>query len=135
MNQALGTLQTIREFAGPRQTVGLNDATIERFVDLDPSLADAIADAGRIHEALQAEYGELLSGDESEAAAFLQTDFVNFYPANTVNPYISMAAAGPWIVTSHGAVLHDNGGYGMLGAGHSPRATLLLGAGYRTRAA
>ncbi len=124
MNQALGTLQTIREFAGSRQTVGLDDATIERFVDLDPSLADAIADAGRIHTALQTEYGELLAGDESEAAAFLQTDFVNFYPANTVNPYISMAAAGPWIVTSHGAVLHDNGGYGMLGAGHSPRAIM-----------
>ena len=124
MNQALGTLQTIREFAGPRQTVGLDDATIERFVNLDPSLADAIADAGRIHAQLQAEYGELLAGDESEAAAFLQTDFVNFYPANTVNPYISMAAAGPWIVTSHGAVLHDNGGYGMLGAGHSPRAIM-----------
>ena len=124
MNQALGTLQTIRDFAGTRQTVGLDDATIERFLDLDPNLANAIADAGRIHTALQAEYGELLAGDESEAAAFLQSDFVNFYPANTVNPYISMAAAGPWIITSHGAVLHDNGGYGMLGAGHSPRAIM-----------
>ncbi|MEC9389782.1 MAG: aminotransferase class III-fold pyridoxal phosphate-dependent enzyme [Myxococcota bacterium] len=124
MNQALGTLQTIRDFAGTRQTVGLDDATIERFLDLDPNLANAIADAGRIHKALQAEYGELLAGDESDAAAFLQSDFVNFYPANTVNPYISMAAAGPWIITSHGAVLHDNGGYGMLGAGHSPRAIM-----------
>ena len=35
-----------------------------------------------------------------------------------------MAAAGPWIVTSHGAVVHDGGGYGMLGGGHSPRAIM-----------
>ena len=124
MNHALGTLQTIRQFAGPRQTVGLDDATIERFLELDPSLGRAIEDAGRVHAALQEDYSELLQSDESETAAALQTDFVNFYPANTVNPYIAMAAAGPWIVTSHGAVLHDNGGYGMLGAGHSPQAIM-----------
>src|SRR5690606_23437508 len=27
---------------------------------------------------------------------------------------------GPWIVTLKGAVLHDSGGYGMLGFGHAP---------------
>ena len=32
-----------------------------------------------------------------------------------------MAGSGPWIITSPGAVIHDNGGYGMLGMGHSPR--------------
>ena len=66
MNQALGTLQTIRDFAGTRQTVGLDDATIERFLELDPNLANAIADAGRIHKALQTEYGELLAGERGE---------------------------------------------------------------------
>ena len=30
-------------------------------------------------------------------------------------------AQGPWIITSHGAVIHDNGGYGMLGSGHGPK--------------
>jgi acetylornithine/succinyldiaminopimelate/putrescine aminotransferase len=41
-----------------------------------------------------------------------------------VNPYVALAAAGPWIVTSHGSVLHDNGGYGMLGFGHNPSAVI-----------
>ena len=35
-----------------------------------------------------------------------------------------LAALGPWIVTSHGAVLHDSGGYGMLGLGHAPDAVV-----------
>ena len=28
------------------------------------------------------------------------------------------------IVTSHGAVVHDNGGYGMLGSGHGPDSVI-----------
>ena len=54
----------------------------------------------------------------------LQSGFVNFYNPATVNPYVAIAARGPWIVTSHGAVIHDNGGYGMLGAGHGPDAVI-----------
>ena len=62
----------------------------------------------------------LLSMNESELSSLLQSDYVNFYSAATVNPYVAIAAKGPWIVTSHGAVIHDNGGYGMLGMGHGP---------------
>jgi hypothetical protein len=29
----------------------------------------------------------------------------------------------PWVVTLKGAVIHDSGGYGMLGAGHAPAPT------------
>ena len=58
--------------------------------------------------------------DESELVTLLQADFVNFYAPATVNPYVAISGSGPWIVTSHGAVLHDNGGYGMLGGGHGP---------------
>ena len=50
----------------------------------------------------------------------LQSGYINFYKSATVNQYIAIAAKGPWIVTSHGAVVHDNGGYGMLGSGHGP---------------
>ncbi|NDF34148.1 MAG: lysine 6-aminotransferase, partial [Euryarchaeota archaeon] len=50
----------------------------------------------------------------------MQINFVNFYAPATINPYVAVAAKGPWIVTSHGAVVHDNGGYGMLGGGHGP---------------
>ena len=54
----------------------------------------------------------------------LQEDYVNFYAPATVNPYVALSARGPWIVTSHGAVVHDNGGYGMLGAGHGPNSVI-----------
>ena len=124
MNDSLQVLNSIRSFAGPRQTVGIDDRTLLTFLDIDPTLAEAIADAGRIHTQLKSEYGDLLARDEAATTAVLQADFINFYPENTVNPYIAMAAAGPWIVTTHGAVVHDNGGYGMLGAGHSPKAIM-----------
>jgi len=124
MNGPMETLNTIRSYAGSRQTVGIDDALLTKHLALDPTLAQAIEDAGRIHAKLKTQFAELLAGDEAEAAAILQEDFVNFYPANTVNPYISMAGCGPWIVTTHGAVLHDNGGYGMLGMGHSPKVIM-----------
>ena len=50
----------------------------------------------------------------------MQAGYVNFYPDDAVNPYVALAARGPWIVTLKGAVLHDSGGYGMLGFGHAP---------------
>jgi acetylornithine/succinyldiaminopimelate/putrescine aminotransferase len=37
---------------------------------------------------------------------------------------VGVAARGPWVVTLKGRVLHDNGGYGMLGFGHAPEAVL-----------
>ena len=52
---------------------------------------------------------------------FFISSFVNFYASATINPYVAISAQGPWIVTSHGAVIHDNGGYGMLGSGHGPK--------------
>ena len=58
--------------------------------------------------------------DERNLIDLLQKDYVNFYPEPCINPYVALSAKGPWIVTSHGAVLHDNGGYGMLGMGHGP---------------
>src|SRR5262249_40898553 len=53
-----------------------------------------------------------------------QSDFVNFYDEDAVNPYVALAARGPWVVTLKGAVVHDSGGYGMLGFGHTPKAIL-----------
>jgi acetylornithine/succinyldiaminopimelate/putrescine aminotransferase len=121
---SMDTLTTIRAFATSRQTVGIDDASIAQFLETEPSLVQAIKDAGLLHAQLQQEFPVLLASDEAEAAKALQEDFVNFYPANTVNPYITLAAKGPWIITTHGAVLHDNGGYGMLGMGHSPTAIM-----------
>jgi len=53
--------------------------------------------------------------DEHELCKLLQERLLNFYVPPSVNPYVPLAAAGPWIITTHGAVLHDSGGYGMLG--------------------
>ena len=57
---------------------------------------------------------------EGQLIAEIQQGWCHLYPEDTRNPYIPLAAKGPWIITMHGAVLHDNGGYGMLGFGHSP---------------
>jgi len=124
MNHPMEALRAIREFAGSRQTVGIDDAALVSFLEKDETLAEALLEACRSHQSLQSQFPELLAGDEREASEALQADFVNFYPANTVNPNIALTARGPWIVTSHGAVLHDSGGYGMLGLGHSPRAIM-----------
>ncbi len=124
MSAHMNALNSIRSFSTARDTVGIDDANIEKFLALDPSLGTAIEDAARVHEALKSEFPELLAGPESAAVAALQSDYINFYPENTINPYIAMAGSGPWIITSHGAVLHDNGGYGMLGMGHSPRSIM-----------
>jgi glutamate-1-semialdehyde aminotransferase len=62
----------------------------------------------------------LLDLDEDAQMREVQAGFVNFYAEDAVNPYVALAARGPWVVTLKGAVLHDNGGYGMLGFGHAP---------------
>jgi acetylornithine/succinyldiaminopimelate/putrescine aminotransferase len=62
--------------------------------------------------------------DEAEQVAAVQADFVNFYPEDGVNPYVALAARGPWVVTLKGAVVYDAGGYGMIGFGHTPKAVL-----------
>ncbi len=126
MTSAKTALQAIRNHAGTRQTLGLDDATVDRFLALDPTLAEAILAAQAEHKAMAADHAELLAADEAALALALQTDFVNFYPPETVNPYVALAARGPWVITTHGAVIHDNGGYGMLGMGHAPAEILAV---------
>ena len=122
----LATLADIRSRTGQAQTNGLNDSIISDFLETDPSLSRAIEEASGNFQSLINDMGdELFSMKESDLGAHLQTDYVNFYSAATVNPYVAIAARGPWIVTSHGAVLHDNGGYGMLGMGHGPDDVIL----------
>jgi acetylornithine/succinyldiaminopimelate/putrescine aminotransferase len=121
---AIDRLHELQRAAGERQTVGLPDDVVSRFLATDPRLVDAIERAVDAHQAMAAEWGELLRGSEDELVRALQEDFVNFYEPSTVNPYVPLAGRGPWIVTTHGAVLHDDGGYGMLGAGHAPEFVL-----------
>jgi len=116
-------LEELRSFGGERITDGLPDDTVTEALGDFPELTLAIAQAAEQHRALRGEWSQL-KGDERALVEFLQRDYVNFYTPATVNPYVPLAAAGPWIVTSHGAVLHDNGGYGMLGMGHAPAPVL-----------
>ena len=119
-------LRELREFGGKPRTTGLDDASIERMAARDPLLGSAVADALARHRALRAEPGmePFLRLDEVEQLAQAQAGFVNFYPDDAINPYLAAAARGPWVVTLKGAVVHDNGGYGMLGFGHNAPAIL-----------
>jgi acetylornithine/succinyldiaminopimelate/putrescine aminotransferase len=117
-------LAPLRAHSGARRTTGLDDATLERFAASHPELVEAIDAAVAEHERIRAEFPELLDLDEAAQARAVQGGYVNFYSDDTVNPYVALVARGPWVVTLNGAVLHDSGGYGMLGFGHTPKAVL-----------
>lgn len=117
-------LNEIRSFGGQRKTLGLPDDVIVRFAETDAKLAQAVEEAHAAHSRWREVFPELLKLDETDQIHAIQKHFVNFYPDDAVNPYVSLAARGPWLVTLKGAVLHDSGGYGMLGHGHAPEAVL-----------
>jgi acetylornithine/succinyldiaminopimelate/putrescine aminotransferase len=121
---SLDTLHAIRAASGEAWTRGLPDDVVARFVESDPRLAGAIERAANERARWQAAYPGLLELPEKELCRRLQAQVLNFYPAAGINPYVPISALGPWIVTSHGAVLHDSGGYGMLGLGHAPESVV-----------
>ena len=117
-------LHAIRRPGGTVITKGLDDDTLVSFIASDSSLATAIDLAHDAFEQLRESHADLLAMDEAEQLTAIQSGLVNFYAHDAVNPYASLAAKGPWIVTLKGAVIHDSGGYGMLGFGHAPDAIL-----------
>ena len=120
-SDAFSKLESIRSNTGDSVTSGLLDSEILKFLSLDSNLSVAIGQAYTYHIDLKEELGaDTLMKSEISLIKSLQSGFVNFYKPETVNQYIAIAAKGPWVVTSHGAVVHDNGGYGMLGSGHGP---------------
>ena len=121
MGEGMEALLQIRHSTGEPKTTGLSDEVILDFLESDPSLSRAIDEASDNFQSLSSDLGSrLFEMQEVDLVSELQSDYVNFYSAPTVNPYVAIAARGPWIITSHGAVLHDNGGYGMMGMGHGP---------------
>jgi len=120
-DSSFSKLEDIRKNSGKSDTSGLLDSEISKFLSLDSNLAISIDQAYKFHLSLREELGlDTLMKSESSLIKDLQSGFINFYALATVNEYIAIAAKGPWIVTSHGAIIHDNGGYGMLGLGHGP---------------
>jgi acetylornithine/succinyldiaminopimelate/putrescine aminotransferase len=120
----LDRLNALRKHGGPARTTGLPDDVILDFAERDPKLKEAVAAAWEAYQELSSEEPELLKLDEAGQAQAIQEGYVNFYADDAVNPYVALAARGPWLVTLKGAVLYDVGGYGMIGAGHAPEAVL-----------
>jgi len=120
----LAKLAPLRAHAGTRRTPGLDDATIARFASTHAELVEAIDAASEEYARVRGDIAELLDLDEDAQVHAVQAGYINFYPDDAVNPYVALTARGPWIVTLKGAVLHDSGGYGMLGFGHAPAAIL-----------
>lgn len=115
----VSSLKKIRGSLATTQTVGLADSVIERFVAKDERLKRAITRAVDFIESREWQtFLKEAPNDEAEQIRFIQQRIFNFYYPEAKNPYIPAAAVGPWIVTTNGAVLHDSGGYGMLGFGH-----------------
>jgi acetylornithine/succinyldiaminopimelate/putrescine aminotransferase len=121
---SLEKLNKIRSGSGKATTLGLSDDIIRAFAERDRSLVLAIDEALEQFQALRDEYPEQINMSEIDQIGAIQARFVNFYHDDTLNPYTPLAARGPWIVTSFGAVIHDSGGYGMLGLGHGPDPVL-----------
>jgi acetylornithine/succinyldiaminopimelate/putrescine aminotransferase len=120
----LGCLAEMRKHGGKANTKGLPDNILQDFLSADPALATAIERAHTEFDALKTSQAELLALDETEQALRVQDGYLNFYAEDEVNPYVALAAQGPWIITLKGAVVYDCGGYGMLGLGHAPEAVL-----------
>jgi acetylornithine/succinyldiaminopimelate/putrescine aminotransferase len=117
---ALDKLNTIRASKGDVLTKGLSNDIINQFLQTDPALTTAIENAYTNFNAIQAEFPDLINMDETQQMREVQKDYINFYSDDAINPYVSLAGKGAWLITLKGAVIHDNGGYGMLGAGHAP---------------
>ncbi|WP_408953095.1 aminotransferase class III-fold pyridoxal phosphate-dependent enzyme [Lysobacter sp. Hz 25] len=124
MNNLLSQLAPLRAHAGKRRTIGLDDDTVARFAMTHPELGEAIAAAAAEYALIRDLHADLLDLDEDAQIQAVQAGYVNFYPDDGVNPYVALTARGPWVITLKGAVLHDSGGYGMLGFGHTPSAVI-----------
>ena len=117
----LKDLKTLRGFNGGQHvTVGLTNEQVAQHAALDTRLVEVVQMAVRNQKALQEDFADVLKLDERKQIETLQEGIVNFYGPQAVNPYVPLAALGPWIVSTCGAVIFDSGGYGMLGKGHNP---------------
>lgn len=117
-------LHEMRASGGRVATRGLADESIQKFAELDSKLADAVDRAYEIFIGLKQEFPDMLALDELDQVVAMHAEIINFYTDDAVNPYVSLAASGPWLVSCKGAVIYDTGGYGMLGFGHAPRAVM-----------
>jgi acetylornithine/succinyldiaminopimelate/putrescine aminotransferase len=122
--QQMEKLNAIRAYQQKNICYGISDEIITSFIEKDPSLREAIDSAHSIFFDLKKNLPHILELSETQQIELMQESYINFYPQECINPYVSLAAQGPWIVTTSGAIIHDSGGYGMLGLGHNPKQVL-----------
>ncbi len=118
--EVLQKLMDMRSNQRRVETNGLDTKYVEQFLEEDPRLSGLIEDAWVLYQDSKQTFAAILERDEYEQIEEIQRDYLNFYEEMNVNPYVALAAKGPWIITSCGAVIYDTGGYGMLGFGHNP---------------
>jgi len=121
-SSVVSTLHAMREASGQRDTVGLPDKDILYFASKDARLGKVVEAAYKVWNGLDGENTYKLP--EAQCIANVFEGFQHLYPEATRQPYVPIAALGPWMVSLHGSVVHDAGGYGMLGFGHNPPAVL-----------
>ena len=117
-------LEPMRTLPSKKVTTGLPDEVVRSFAETDSALTKAIVSASEKFQELLADFPDIGDLDELDQVGVIQEGWVNFYAEDTVCPYVSLAANGPWVITTKGAVLHDSGGYGMLGFGHIPEQVI-----------
>ena len=100
----LDLLQKLRSQGGEIRTRGLPDDIIQDFAGRDPRLMEAVEAA--VEAAQAVEYRDLMGMDEIEQVATIQAGITNFYQADAVNPYATLAARGPWLVTTKLSLIH-----------------------------
>lgn len=105
---------------GTVQTPGLDDNIVHDFIASDGTLSDAIREAACAFEGLKTELPDFVALSEADQITELLQGYTNFYADDAITPFVPLAAKGPWLITTKGAVIHDSGGYGMLGFGHAP---------------
>ena len=120
----INLLNEMRHHGGAARTKGLPDDVILRFAASDAKLVTAIETAHEVFTRLREDEPVMLAMDEASQIQEIQSGYVNFYADDGINPFVALTGSGPWIVTLKGAVLHDSGGYGMLGMGHAPQEVL-----------
>ena len=98
----------------------LSENKLIQFLETDKDLAKVINQAKAAFQILAKENPEILSLSELALNLKLRSGIMNFYPLSSASPYTPLAAQGPWIISTHGGVIYDTGGYGMLGYGHNP---------------
>lgn len=102
----------------------LDKETVNYFLGFDVNLQSALKEASKKYVEVVKKYPEIVEYTEEKLIEYLRENILNFYPLSSASPYVPLAAKGPWIVSFHGGVIYDTGGYGMLGLGHNPDIVL-----------